>query len=156
MKKPKREHPKREALRRTGTLHPHPDQVKDPLFHSGDFFDSQDLLQVKYEMLRRVQAEKAPIRRVAQAFGFSRPSVYHATAAFKRSGLAGLVRAKPGPRNARKLSVEVMDFIETELKEGHSLSARELVKCVAQRFGLKVHPRSIERALARKKKKRRR
>lgn len=82
----------------------------------------------------------------------SRPSVYDAAAAFARSGLAGLVRAKPGPRNARKLGPEVMEFLGAELREGGPLSARALVKLVAKRFGLKVHPRSIERALARRRK----
>lgn len=156
MPKPSNEHLKRDALRRAGTLHPHPDHVKDPLFQTGDFFDSQDLLQVKYEMLRRVQIEKVPIRRVAQAFGFSRPSVYQAAAAFKRSGLTGLVKSKPGPRSAHKLGPEVVEFIEGELAKDSSLPVQNLVKLVFRRFGVKVHPRSIERALARKKKKRHR
>jgi hypothetical protein len=42
-------------LRQSHTLHPRPDQVRDPLFTSGSpFFDPRDLVQVKYELLRRV------------------------------------------------------------------------------------------------------
>ena len=37
---------KRDALRRHGRLNPHPDAVTDPLFQTGDFFDSDDLVQV--------------------------------------------------------------------------------------------------------------
>ena len=44
---------KRQILRQTGTLNPRADQVTDELFSGSDFFDPNDLLQVKYEMLRR-------------------------------------------------------------------------------------------------------
>ena len=50
--------PKTEHLRSRGLLHPHPEKVKDELFHSGPFFDPHDLLQVRYEMLRRRRVEK--------------------------------------------------------------------------------------------------
>ena len=45
--------PKTEALRRHGSLHPHPELVRDEMFCKDDFFDPQDAVQVKYEMLRR-------------------------------------------------------------------------------------------------------
>jgi hypothetical protein len=56
--RPKR--PQREALKRSGTLNPHPDSVTDPLFQTGDFFDAEDLVQVKYNQLRH-SASRAPI-----------------------------------------------------------------------------------------------
>ena len=56
---------KRQTLRRHGTLNPHPEAVSHPLFHNSDFFDSDDLMQVKYEMLRQVHIDK----RVNQRFG---------------------------------------------------------------------------------------
>ena len=83
--------PKVESLRRQGCLHPHPEQVTDPLFGGSDFFDAHDLVQVKYEMLRRVQSEGHSVTGAATAFGFSRPSFYQALAAFGEGGLAGLV-----------------------------------------------------------------
>ena len=49
--------PKLAALRQQGTLNPRPGRVSDALFVKDSFFDSRDLVQVKYEMLRRVQAE---------------------------------------------------------------------------------------------------
>ena len=45
--------PKTRALRQEASLHPHPEQVTDELFSTQEFFDARDLVQVKYEMLRR-------------------------------------------------------------------------------------------------------
>jgi hypothetical protein len=36
----------------SGTLNPHPTAVSDTLFRENPFFDSKDLLQVRYELLR--------------------------------------------------------------------------------------------------------
>lgn len=59
-------------------------------------FDPRDLVQVKYEMLRRVSAEGHSVVQSAKAFGLSRPSFYQAQAALQREGLAGLLAKKRG------------------------------------------------------------
>jgi transposase len=146
--------PKSDNLRRRGSLHPHPESVTDPLFRSSEFFDSRDLVQVKYEMLRRVRIERRPITESASAFGFSRPSFYQAQASFERAGLSGLLPNKPGPKRSHKLSTDVVEFLEQLRRDDPSLRSSEMAARVLERFGLKVHPRSIERALARPKKKR--
>lgn len=145
---------KREALRRTGSLNPHPDRVHDEVFAAADFFDARDLVQVKYEMVRRVHVEGQAVNRSAVAFGFSRPSFYKAQSAFEHGGLAALVSKKPGPRRAHKLSDEVVDFIERSLSEDDALRPVDLAPRIQARFGVSAHPRSIERALARREKKR--
>ena len=71
---------KGESLRHQGVLNPHPQKVADPLFLRGEFFDPRDLVQVKYEMLRRVRVEGASVTEVTLAFGFSRPVFYQAQA----------------------------------------------------------------------------
>jgi hypothetical protein len=71
-------------------------------------------------------------------------------------GLAGLLPKRPGPKGAHKLTDEVMAFIDEVLEGDHGLGSEELSRSVSERFGLSVHPRSIERALARREKKRRR
>jgi hypothetical protein len=76
---------KQQALRAHGSLNPHPETVASALFQKSDFFDPRDLVQVKYEMLRRVDAESQAISRAAQEFGFSRPSFYQAQAAFQQN-----------------------------------------------------------------------
>jgi len=50
--------PKAEALREHGVLNPKPEAVRDELFQKYDFFDTRDLLQVKYEMVRRVKKDR--------------------------------------------------------------------------------------------------
>ena len=146
--------PKLEALRASGCLNRRPERVTDDAFTGDDFFDARDVVQVKYEMLRRVSLDGKPVATSADAFGFSRPSFYQAQAAFERAGLYGLVPAKPGPRRAHKLSPEVVDFLHRARAEEPSLRPPELARRVRAQFGRTVHPRSIERALARREKKR--
>jgi len=142
------------ALRQYHALHRRPDKVTDMAFVSGDpFFDARDLVQIKYEMLRRVRKEKQSVTQAAAAFGFSRPAFYQARACFEKGGLPGLLPESPGPRRAHKLKGEVMDFIEQALAQDALVPAGILAEMVRKRFGLMVHPRSIERALVRRKKK---
>ena len=145
--------PKLAALKEQRSLNPRPRGVADPLFVSADFFDARDLVQVKYEMVRRVRLDGHPVSRSAELFGFSRPSFYQAQADFERGGLAALVPKKRGPRRAHKLSAEVVGFLREELSKDSALGSSDLVRRVQERFGLKVHPRSVERALTRREKK---
>src|SRR6266542_1672828 len=110
--------PKVEALRAARTLNPRPEAVRDEQFGSSEFFDARDLVQVKYEMVRRVQVDGASVVAAAAAFGFSRPSYYEAAAA---------------------------------LAPDSSLRPADLVEPLHDRFGVRVHPRSIERGLARRR-----
>jgi transposase len=145
---------KRQELRRHHALNPRPETVRDPCFRGDNpFFDPTDLVQVKYEMLRRVREEGQPVTEASAAFGFSRPSFYQAQAAFEESGLPGLVPERPGPKRAHKLSEPVVDRLEHALAGEPSLTSAALAALLAERHGLSVHPRSIERALARRRKK---
>ena len=143
------------ALRKHGALHPRPEQVNDPLFDDSEFFDPKDLVQVKYEMLRKVRVDGLAVTQASELFGFSRPSFYAAQQAFERHGLVGLISGKRGPRSAHKLTEQVMDFLAEVRTAEPSLNASALAERLEQRFGVSVHPRSIERALARREKKRR-
>jgi transposase len=106
--------------------------------------------KLKYEMLCRARVDGQPITAAASAFGFSRPSFYQAQSAFDQEGLSGLIPKKPGPRGARKLGEEVMRFVLEALGQDSTVSAVELAQQLEERFGLTVHPRSIERAVARR------
>ena len=140
---------KADALRASRTLNPHPEAVVDEVFVAEDFFDARDVVQVKYEMLRRVNEDGTSVSAAAAAFGFSRQSYYQAAAALAAGGLPALVPAKPGPRGAHKLTGEVLDHIRSLLAADAALRPAQLAESVRQRFGLRVHPRSIERALKR-------
>ena len=146
---------KREALKRYGTLNPHSEGVTDPLFQTGDFFDPEDLVQVKYEMLRRVRVDKESVSQSASAFGFSRPTYYQAEEDFQRDGLAGLLPEKRGPHQGHKLTLEVLDFAAQLRSSDPSIRPAELAAAVQKRFAITAHPRSIDRALMRQEKKRR-
>ena len=133
-----------ETLRADGALHPHPDAVIDPLFLEHEFFDPRDLVQVRYEMLRRVETDGQSVSETALRFGVSRPTLYHARTAFTHEGLVGLLPRKRGPRGAHKLTETVIAFLRSQ---DPSLRSAELAQLVWERFGVHVHPRSVERAL---------
>jgi len=141
--------PKAEALRAQRSLNPHPEAVTDAGFATSEFLDPRDLVQVKYEMVRRVRVEGDTVSATAPAFGFSRPSFYEAAAALDGAGMAGLVPARPGPRRAHKLTDEVVEFARQAADADPSLRSRDLAQAIEERFGVAVHPRSVERALAR-------
>ena len=143
---------KRQTLRRHGTLNPHPETVAFPLFHSSDFFDPADLVQVKYEMLRQVHVDKRSVSESADAFGLSRPSFYQAQAALQKDGLFGLIPHKRGPQGGHKLTTEVMEFVAEQRTADPSLTAQQLAESVRKRFQVQVHARSIQRQLLRQKK----
>ncbi len=140
------------ALRERGTLNPRPQRVTDQLFQGSEFFDPRDLLLVKYEMLRRRRIDGQSATAAARAFGFSRVAFYQALAAFNREGLPGLLPRPRGPKQAHKLTDTVLEFVDRQRAADGQLRATELAARVRQRLGLSVHPRSIERALARRAK----
>ena len=141
--------PKEAALAGARCLNPHPEQVTDPAFLASEFFDARDAVQVKYEMVRKVKADGAPVTEAAAAFGYSRPAYYAAAAALERSGLEGLVPAKPGPRGGHKLTGEILTWAEQQLASSPGLRPAQLVPLIQESFGVRVHPRSVEKALAR-------
>ena len=143
---------KRDRLRELGGLNSHPDRIRAPWFRSGDFFDPDDMVQVKYEMLRHVQVDGASKAEAAALFGMSRPTFYQAESAFASEGLPGLLPKQRGPKGAHKLNSTVMAFIEERLRHDSTIHARALAQEIETALDLSVHPRSIERALARKKK----
>ncbi len=89
-------HDKQAVLRQHAALNPRPHGVTHALFASNEFFDPDDVLQVKYEMLRLVNIDKRsiarrqfgctvrgsaptsawPIRRTTARLGFVHPSRY--------------------------------------------------------------------------------
>jgi transposase len=143
---------KAERLKQQGALNRHPEGVRAPLFHSHGFFDARDLVQLKYEMLRQVRVEGAKKAAAAASFGLSRPTFYQAEAAFAQQGLAGLLPQPRGPKTPHKLTAEVMAFIAARMSGERPPGASALAQAIESELGVSVHPRSVERALARKKK----
>lgn len=155
MPKPKSPDPKADALSSTGALNPRPGAVKDELFLGSDFFDRRDLVQVRYEMVRRVRTDGRPIAETATRFGVSRPTYYKLSVGFEREGISGLLPKKRGPKGGHKLRAEVLEVLHATRTEDPAVDIASLVELAQRRFGVEVHPRTIERALKRLEKKRR-
>jgi transposase len=144
-------HTKVRALLEEGTLNSAPENVRDAKFRVSEFFDPHDLVQVKYEMLRRVSIEKASVVSATEEYGVSRPTYYQTKASFEETGIAGLVPRKRGPHGPHKLQGAVLAFVQERLVAGEPIRARELARQIEEKFHLDVHPRTIERAVAVKK-----
>lgn len=144
---------KPESLRASGALNPRPESVTDDQFRGQGFFDPLDLVQVKYEMLRRASRGEMSVSQSAAAFGFSRASFYRIQSDFETQGLPGLLARPRGPQGRHKLTPEVVDFLHKTLSEEPRLRSKDLAQRVLEHFDISVHPRSVERALAASKKK---
>jgi transposase len=105
-------------------------------------------------MLRRVRTEGQSVAGATSRFGVSRPTFYKAQTDFARAGLVGLLPTKRGPHGAHKITAEVLRFIQDLRAEDPERDVGQLIEDIAARFGLAVHRRTVERALARSKKKR--
>jgi transposase len=144
---------KTNELEVSGTFNRQHQSVLDELFQEDDFFDPQDLIQVKYEMLRRVKKDNWTVTKAAETYGFSRFAYYQTEAGFMERGLFGLLPRKKGPQRSHKLTGEILTFVNN-LAEEADHSPEELAEIVQRRFAVDVHPRSIGRAVLRWKKKR--
>ncbi len=138
---------KEQALKTAGTFNPRAAQVHHPLFQHSDFFDPRDLLQLKYETVRALQADDYSIVQAATDFGLSRPTIYQAQNQFQQQGLAGLLPHPRGPKQPHKLTPKVRTYLQQLVTAHPELKASELARRLRQRFHLKLHPRTIEKAL---------
>jgi transposase len=153
IKKPEDE--KQSALEKHAALNRHPQRVKDKLFGQDNFFDARDLVQVKYEMLRKVRVEKKTVSAAAANFGFSRPSFYQTKEAFENEGVSGLIPKKRGPRAPHKVNREVLAFVRTLMEKETGLTLEDITKRVETDLGIKVHSTNISRQLKAESKKNR-
>ena len=136
------------ALEQAGLLHPAPEAVVGEPFRSHpQFFASFDKVQVKYEMLRAHVLDGRPATAAAQAHGYSRAAFYLVAAAFERSGMIGLLDERPGRRGPLKLSPEVLAFLEARRRERPGASGAELATELETALGVRLHRRTVERAL---------
>jgi transposase len=126
--------------------------VRDAHFRSGGFFDARDVIQVKYEMLRRHVVDGLSVTEVAQLFGVSRQTFYKIARDFEVHGLVGLSpqkpRQKPGPRGGWKCTDEVVAFAARRRAERPALPLTHLSREVERRFRVTVSASALRYALA--------
>jgi transposase len=138
---------KERMLRKNGTFNFASKKVSSELFQGNNFFDKEDLLQVKYEMLRAVMLEHSSIAQSCARFGLSRTAFYRAQEEFTRSGLSGMLPEKRGPKGPHKLKGELFEFLKNIRERYPEKNVRELLELVQEQFNAKVHPRTVSRAL---------
>jgi transposase len=122
--------------------------VLDRLFREHPtFFRARDRLQVKYEMLRVHAVDARSVRAACQAFGFSRQSFYTLRERFRADGLEGLLPRPPGRLGPTKCTPEVVAFLQDAKTHDPTLSGAALAARVEERFGIRLHRRTVERIL---------
>lgn len=137
---------KPQFLKSRNALNPHPRRVRDPLFAGSEFFDPRDLVQVRYEMLRRHRVDSQAVAQVARSFGVSRQLFYLLDKAFAAQGIHGLLPRKRGPKHARKCSLTVVQFLCERRGQDPPVPWEELAAEVERHFGIRLHQRSLQRA----------
>ena len=134
---------RRTTLEAAGLVHPHPEAVTSPLFQdSGSFFFAADKVQVKYEMLRAHVVEGATVTAAARSHGYSRAEFYLVVAAFEEAGMTGLLDERRGRKGPMKLTEEVRSFLDGL----GPCSAADAAVLLEADMGVRLHPRSIQRA----------
>ena len=136
------------ALEQAGLLHPSPEAVvADPFRSHPGFFARFDKVQVKYEMLRAHVLDGQSASAAASAHGYS-AAFYLVQAAFERSGTVALLDERPGRRGPLRFSPEVLAFLEARRREVPETSGAQLAREVEAALGVKLHRRTVEKALA--------
>ena len=136
------------ALEQAGLLHPAPEAVvAEPFRSHPQFFASFDKMQVKYEMLRALALDGQSASAAASAHGYSRAAFYLVQAAFDRSGMIGLLDERPGRRGPLRLSPDVLAFLEARRRERPEASGAQLARELEAALGVKLHRRTVEKAL---------
>ena len=146
---------KKYNLKKEGCLNENASKVKADIFNGrNDFFDKDDIVQTRYEMLRCVEKDDCTVVDASDMYGVSRITFYKIKKLFDEQGIQGLLPGKKGPKKSHKLTPDVMKFLKDEIKAESSIKSVELADKIMHRFGYSVHPRTIEKALSARKKKR--
>jgi transposase len=142
------ERTRQRALEQAGLLHPAPEAVTTPVFvEQPEFFAAFDKVQVKYEMLRAHLVAGETVTAAAAAHGYSRASFYLVARAFEEAGMVGLLDERPGRRGPVKVSPEVVAFLEARRRQRPDASGIELADELDEALGVRLHRRTVERAL---------
>ena len=141
---------KQDILLENGTFNRNHAKVTEPRFRNDDFYDPQDLAQVKYEMLRTARESKESVEEITVRFGFSRAGFYKIKNSFDKDGLSAFVSNKTGPQNAWKLTKDHQRFIDRYISENPGTGSADIASTLKTERGLEISKRTVERYLARK------
>jgi hypothetical protein len=134
-----------DLLRRARCLHRTPERVQDERFtQQPDFFDPKDIVQVKYELLRRCKVEGRDVVSICLDFGFSRTTYYKVQQAFLCGGLPALMGQPRGRLKPIKVTDVVRGDLIAEKAKNPKLSAREMVLALKERYHVQLSERMIQ------------
>ena len=136
---------KQEILLGNGTFNKNYGKVTEQHFVNDDFYDPQDLVQVKYEMLRTAKETERNIGEIASKYGFSRAAFYKIKTTYEKEGISAFVPEKSGPKNARKLTKNHQEFIDDHIKQNPNASSASIAALLYKERGLSISKRTVER-----------
>jgi transposase len=136
---------KREFLKKEGILNPNPERVLCSEFQSLDFFDSLDLPQVRYEMLRLARVGNVSVSEACRQFGFSREYFYRLERTFMERGYVSLLGSRKGRRPVIALNQEIVNYVAQRKIEEPGLSGEKLRKEILRIYKVECSRRTVER-----------
>ena len=138
---------KRAFLAGQGLLHGRPERVVHPLFQRLDFFDPDDLAQVRYEMLRTARVDEVTVAEACRLFGFSREYFYQLERDFMACGYVALIGAPRGRRPLIGVNQEIINFLLQRKMADPKLTGEELRQEILAAYHIDCSRRTVERVL---------
>ena len=112
--------------------------ISDPRFVPGSFFNPDDSVQIRYEMLRRVENGESTIKDATEMYGYSRQAYYDYRRAFGEGGILALSTKKAGPKGPRKMTDEVKKFFADYLLAHPRATGAELSRELKASTGVEI------------------
>ena len=139
------------SLIENGSFNRNAESVSNHLFRTNPYFDPQDLVQVKYEMLRSVKNEGYNVADASRQFGFSRTAYYKIEKRFHEAGVEGLCVQRTGPKSPAKITHEIVGLADRLRAEHPGITNDEVIREIEAQTGVTIHKRSLQRAQSKKK-----
>jgi len=139
------------SLIENGSFNRNASAVSNHMFRSNPYFDPQDLVQVKYEMLRSVKSDGFNVADASRQFGFSRTAYYKIEKRFHEAGVEGLCAQKTGPKSPAKITCEIVELADRLRAEHPGITNDEVTREIEAQTGITIHKRSLQRAQSKKK-----
>ncbi len=141
---------KQSRLKESNTFNTNSDKITARIFADNRLMDPQDLLQVRYEMVRAIECEDRPIREICEEYGVSPSTARRYRDDLRRGGLIALVPEQKGPSGPTKLTKEAAEFIDAYLDESPGSSGGKIHNALESRLHLGLSKRTVERYLSKK------
>ena len=141
---------KQSHLKKSNTFNTKSDKITARLFADNELMDPQDLLQVRYELVRAIEYDKKPIKEICAEYGVSATTARRYIDDLRKGGLIALVPDPKGPSGPTKLTKEAAEFIENYLKENPRASGGKIHNALEAKLHLGVSKRTVERFLSKK------